>query len=140
MEMMVHQYYCVLNKGIITYLIRIVDIFGNVVPNGTSVLLHMKTRNALMEYIKDIGYQLAASQFEITVLSPVVSGFYRMLQPQENSQTSQNEQIREQIQEKNYESRRKTHNSSKKQNEKETKCSQNELGDHNISQSIYKKK
>ena len=111
------------------------DIFGNVVPNGTSVLLHMKTHNALMKYIKNIGYQLAASQFEITVLSPVVSGFYQMLQPRQNSQTSQNEQIREQIQEKNYESRRKTRNSSKKQNEKETKGSQNELGDHNISQS-----
>ena len=56
------------------------DVFGNVVPNGTSVLLHMKTHNACMKYINTIGCQLAASQFEITVLSPVVSGFHRMLE------------------------------------------------------------
>ena len=29
------------------------DVFGNVVPNGTSVLLHMKTHNACMKiYLK----------------------------------------------------------------------------------------
>ena len=55
------------------------DVFGNVVPNGTSVLLHIKMHNAFMKYIKTIGCQLATSQFEITVLSPAVSGFHHML-------------------------------------------------------------
>ena len=68
------------------------DVFGNVVPNGTSVLLHIKTHNAFMKYIKSIGCQLGASQFEITVLSPAVSGFQRMLQTPQSSQKSQSQQ------------------------------------------------
>ena len=35
------------------------DVFGNVVPNGTSVLLHMKTQNACMKYIKT--YRISVS-------------------------------------------------------------------------------
>ena len=91
------------------------DSFGRIVPNGTSVLLHMKTHNALMKYIKSIGYQLGASQFEITVLSPAVSGFHCMLQPGQLSQSSQNQQNEEKVQENSYKSRtQSTCNSSKK--------------------------
>ena len=68
------------------------DTFDNVVANGTSVLLHMKTHNALIKYIKTIGSQLAATQFEIIVLSPVVSGFHRMLGQLPSSQKSQNKE------------------------------------------------
>ena len=98
------------------------DSFGKIVPNGTSVLLHMKTHNALMKYIKSIGYQLGASQFEITVLSPVVSGFHCMLQPIQLSQSSQNQQNEGKVQENSYKSRtQSTCNSSKKyENKKQT--------------------
>ena len=91
------------------------DSFGRIVPNGTSVLLHMKTHNALMKYIKSIGYQLGASQFEITVLSPAVSGFHHMLQPGQLSQSSQNQRNEEKVQENSYKSRtQSTCNSSKR--------------------------
>ena len=99
------------------------DTFGNVVANGTSVLLHMKTHNALMKYIKTIGSQLAATQFEIIVLSPVVSGFHQMLRQPPSSQKSQN---KETLQEKNCETKRNTRNSNKKTNIEHTQRSQNE--------------
>ena len=111
------------------------DVFGNVVPNGTSVLLHMKAHNACMKYIKTIGYQLAASKFEITVLSPAVSGFVRMLQTRPSSQKSQN---KETIQNKNSESKRKTRNSTKKTNKEQRNNSQslqNEQSKEKISKS-----
>ena len=90
------------------------DVFGNVVPNGTSVLLHMKTHNACMKYIKTIGYQLGATQFEITVLSPAVSGFHRMLEGRSSSQKSENNG---KIENNKSQTRRSTRNSTKKQTE-----------------------
>ena len=98
------------------------DTFDNVVANGTSVLLHMKTHNALIKYIKTIGSQLAASQFEITVLSPVVSGFYRMLRQQPSSQKSQNEQSKE----KNGKKSSSTKQETKEENSQKSQNKQNE--------------
>ena len=95
------------------------DTFGNVVANGTSVLLHMKIHNALIKYIKTIGSQLAASQFEITVLSPVVSGFYRMLRQQPSSQKSQNEQSKEKNGKKSSKTRISTQTSTKQETKEE---------------------
>ena len=68
------------------------DTFGNMVANGTSVLLHLKTHNGFIKYIKSIGYQLHATQFEIMVLSPISSALHRMLQPTQHSQNTQNRQ------------------------------------------------
>ena len=104
------------------------DTFGNVVANGTSVLLHMKTHNALMKYIKTIGSQLAATQFEIIVLSPVVSGFHRMLRQPPSSQKSQN---KETLQEKNCETKRNTRNSNKKTNIEHTQNLQRSQNEQN---------
>ena len=55
------------------------DNFGNVIPDGTSVLLHIKSRNGLIKYIRSISNQLCATQFEITVLAPVSHGYHRMM-------------------------------------------------------------
>ena len=103
------------------------DTFGNVVANGTSVLLHMKTHNALMKYIKTIGSQLAATQFEIIVLSPVL-GFNRMLRQRPSSQKSQN---KETLEEKNCETRRNTRNSNKKTNIEHRQNSQRSQNEQN---------
>ena len=99
------------------------DIFGNVVQKGTSVLLHMKTHNACMKYIKTIGCQLAASQFEITVISPAVSGFHRMLEPQPSSQKCQN---KEKIQGKKSKTTRNTRNSTRQDSENKQNKEKNE--------------
>ena len=56
------------------------DVYGNVVENGTSVLLHLKSKDAFVKYIKNIACQLCASQFEITQLAPITLGMHRMLQ------------------------------------------------------------
>ena len=100
------------------------DVFGNVVPNGTSVLLHMRTHNAFMKYIKTLGCQLAASQFEITVLSPSVSGFHRMLRQTPTSQKSQNEQSKQNIENKSSEIKRTSCRSTKQQNKEKKEHSQ----------------
>ena len=65
---------------------------GNSVPNGTSVLLHFTTQSGLIKYIRTIASELFATQFEITVLSPVSLGHYNMMQTEENSQSSQRRQ------------------------------------------------
>ena len=84
------------------------DNFGNVIPDGTSVLLHIKSRNGLIKYIRSISNQLCATQFEITVLAPVSRGYHRMMQETQHSQ-------------------RKTFNSTKKEeNNKEKNTSQSE--------------
>ena len=44
------------------------DTFGKIISNGTSVLLHMRTHNGFIKYIKSIADDLNATQFEITVL------------------------------------------------------------------------
>ena len=65
---------------------------GNSVPNGTSVLLHFTTQIGLIKYIRTIANELFATQFEITVLSPVSLGHYNMMRTEENSQDSQRQQ------------------------------------------------
>ena len=62
------------------------DTFGNIISNGTSVLLHLKTHNGLIKYIKSIADELNESQFEITVLSPISSAYHRIIEPRQNSQ------------------------------------------------------
>ena len=39
------------------------DVFGNIISNGTSVLLHMRTHNGFIRYIKTIADALNATQF-----------------------------------------------------------------------------
>ena len=62
------------------------DTFGKIISNGTSVLLHMRTHNGFIKYIKSIADELNATQFEITVLSPISSAYHRIIQPRQNSQ------------------------------------------------------
>ena len=62
------------------------DKFGKIISNGTAVLLHMRTHNGFIKYIKSIADDLNATQFEITVLSPISSAYHRMIQPRQNSQ------------------------------------------------------
>ena len=114
------------------------DVFGNVVPNGTSVLLHMRTHNAFMKYIKTLGCQLAASQFEITVLSPSVSGFHHMLQQTPTSQKSQNEQSKQKIENKSSEIKRTSCRSTKQQNKEKKQHSQTSQNTEHM-QKIQKK-
>ena len=63
---------------------------GNSVPNGTSVLLHFTTQSGLIKYIRTIASELFATQFEITVLSPVSLGHHNMMRTEQNSQRQQN--------------------------------------------------
>ena len=106
------------------------DTFGNMVANGTSVLLHLKTHNGFIKYIKNIGYQLHATQFEIMVLSPISSALHHMLQPTQHSQNTQNqqnktstveicEQKKTKVDDDNSQRRRSTHKSSKKEQNKQ---------------------
>ena len=65
---------------------------GNSVPNGTSVLLHFTTQSGFIKYIRNIARELFATQFEITVLSPVSLAHHNMMRTEENSQNSQRRQ------------------------------------------------
>ena len=88
------------------------DKYGNVVPNGTSVLLHFRNKNGLVRYIRNVANQLNASQFELTPLSPMSSGTYRMLHSTattyNRSQTASSQNVDE-----NLESKRKRVDSDK---------------------------
>ena len=63
------------------------DNYGNVCQNGESVLLHIRSQNDFIKYIRRIGHQTASSQFELTPLAPIEIGTYRMLQPNRGLQT-----------------------------------------------------
>ena len=54
--------------------------------------LTFSTQSSLIKYIRTIANDLFATQFEITVLSPVSLGHYNMMRTEENSQSSQRQQ------------------------------------------------
>ena len=111
------------------------DRYGNVVSNGTSVLLHFRNRNGLIRYIRNVAHQLCASQFEIVPLSPITVATHRMLQStrpransykssqtQQYSQSQQDSQVDTRIQDENLESKRKRVDSDKSDEAKEMKA------------------
>ena len=77
---------CVQDKNYYIFDSHSRDNFGNVIANGTSVLLHIKRCNGFIKYIRSISNQLCATQFEITVLAAVSSGYHRMMQQTHCSQ------------------------------------------------------
>ena len=107
----------------------IFDKYGNVVSNGTSVLLHFQNRNGLIRYIRNVAHQLHASQFELVPLSPMTVATHRMLEstgPTANSykssQTQQHSQVDTRIEDENSESKRKRVDSDKSDEGKQVKA------------------
>ena len=71
------------------------DRYGNIIESGTSVLLHFKSKDAIVKYIENIAHQLCASQFEITPLAPLSLGVHRMLQTSKTTKPSQKSNVQE---------------------------------------------
>ena len=103
---------------------------GNSVPNGTSVLLHFTTQSGLIKYIRNISSELFATQFEITVLSPVSLGHHNMMRTEENSQSSQRRQNL----------RSKCQNGTNSQNSQQSSQRQNGTNSQNSQQSSQRQK
>ena len=97
------------------------DRYGNVVSSGTSVLLHFRSANGVIRYIRNVANQLRASQFELVPLSPITVATDRMLQSASSQRISTNSQTVKVSEDQNLDSKRKRVDSDKSENGKEKK-------------------